>query len=171
MIWRVKKMSRWYLGDPCYVIPDAEWHDFCEKTYDENNTKDCRGHMDSIINWKGQTITIWSNGGDGSWQFDALRDINGNNTFFVDAGIFCVIDLDNLDEIRYDDIDRLGLIFDKEPDLYVEDGVVYVNDKHDDSVVECCSCGELVMECDLIECQCCWDEQCYQCFECRCEEE
>ena len=23
-------MSQYYLGDPCYVIPDAEWDDFCQ---------------------------------------------------------------------------------------------------------------------------------------------
>ena len=23
-------MSNYYLGDPCYVIPDSEWDDFCQ---------------------------------------------------------------------------------------------------------------------------------------------
>lgn len=164
-------MSRWYLGDPCYVIPDDEWMDFCKKLFALGQNFEGNSHHDGCIVWKGQEIEIWSNGGDGSWQFDGIRDFNGNNSFCVDAGIFCVIDLHKLDEIRYDDIDRLGMIFDKEPDLYVEDGVIYVNNQHDDSVVECCSCGELVYENDLICCQCVWDEQCYQCFECRCEEE
>ena len=28
-------MSDYYLGDPCYVIPDDEWDDFCQANIDE----------------------------------------------------------------------------------------------------------------------------------------
>ena len=28
-------MSKYYLGDPCYVIPDDEWTDFCNIMRDD----------------------------------------------------------------------------------------------------------------------------------------
>ena len=63
-------MSNYYLGDPCYVIPDAEWDDFCQIMDYEGNDFD----------FKGETCRVIGTGGDG--DFGGLS---------VDAGIIGVI--------------------------------------------------------------------------------
>ncbi len=63
-------LSQYYLGDPCYVIPDAEWGDFCNIMRDD-------GHD---FEYKGETCRVIGTGGDG--DFGGLS---------VDAGIIGVI--------------------------------------------------------------------------------
>lgn len=129
----------YYLGDPCYIIPDEEWNDFCEATFKHEGSDG--NHLDSVINWHGQQITIWSNGGDGVWSWDyGLNTMNGAQSFCVDAGIFCVIDLDKLPKTD-DDPATMGMVFQHRPTLEVKDGVVYINNKPDNSVHECEGCG------------------------------
>lgn len=168
-----KHEKLWYVGDPCYIIPDDEWTEFCEKTWDEEHQVKRDPHMDSLFKWRGQTLAIWSNGGDGTWTFPGLglrNIVNGKNSFSVDAGIFCVIALHRLQ--RYaDDPARMGIIFDSCPELEVRDGVVFLEGEHDDSVLECphWRCHTMVSPHDMISCEfgnC--DEGCYQCFECDC---
>ncbi len=124
---------------------------------------------------------MWCNGGDGTWKFSNIRNtLNRNNEFYVDSGNFCVIDIREL-ERYYEENPTVGwngfemkrndsLLFEKEPTLYVEDGVVYINDIHDDSMKECDNCEELVYENDII-----WsksgDMYCYYCYDESEEEE
>ena len=63
-------MSDYYLGDPCYVIPDDEWGDFC-------NTMNYDGED---FEFNGETCRVVGTGGDG--DFGGLS---------VDAGIIGVI--------------------------------------------------------------------------------
>ena len=63
-------MTEYYLGDPCYVIPDDEWTDFC-------NTMNYEG---DDFDFKGETCRVIGTGGDG--DFGGLS---------VDAGIIGVI--------------------------------------------------------------------------------
>ena len=63
-------MTEYYLGDPCYVIPDDEWTDFC-------NTMNYEG---DDFDFKGETCRVIGTGGDGN--FGGLS---------VDAGIIGVI--------------------------------------------------------------------------------
>lgn len=65
-----KIMAEYYLGDPCYVIPDDEWTDFC-------NTMNYEG---DDFDFKGETCRVIGTGGDG--DFGGLS---------VDAGIIGVI--------------------------------------------------------------------------------
>jgi hypothetical protein len=159
-------MSNYYLGDPCYIIPDDEWDEFCQLTFEHNGSSG--NHLDSVINWRGQEIEIWSNGGDGTWSFYGLKTKNNVQEFGVDAGIFCVIDLEMLPRFEGDPAE-MGMIFEYEPDLYVENGVVYINGVHDDSMQNCYECGNLVhsyhgvWSCDTGNC-----EGCEECFECNC---
>lgn len=161
----------WYVGDPCYIIPENEWVDFCFATFAEENQKkgEHYSHIDSVIEWHGQTLTIWSNGGDGTWSFSKrnLRTENDADSFGVDAGIFCVIDLDKLQGHYKGDPADCGMIFAEEPDLHVEDGVVFINDEPDDSHEQCYECGEYTYDygwvCDFNRC-----EGCDHCFECNC---
>ena len=63
-------MSQYYLGDPCYVIPDDEWSDFCSIMRDDGED----------FEYKGETCRVIGTGGDG--DFGGLS---------VDAGIIGVI--------------------------------------------------------------------------------
>lgn len=164
----------WYVGDPCYIIPEDDWDEFCELTYEAfGSDRHEGGHIDSVIQWRGQEITLWTNGGDGTWTFDGLRTLNGENSFWVDAGIYCKIDLEKLFVAGGYDCDpsRHGMIFADEPDFYTEDGVVYLNDIPDNSVIQCPGCDSMIEDgweewCDNGMCG-----GCYQCFECECEDE
>ena len=157
----------YYVGDPCYIIPDELWGEFCEKLFATDYYNE-RGHYDGAIEWEGQWIEIWSNGGDGTWSF-GISDDYGKNSFCVDAGIFCVVDVEALENIEEDGL-RLGMRFEKEPTLRVEDGIVYINDAHDNSVQKCDNCGELVYENDVI-----WskggDMYCWNCYDESVEED
>lgn len=137
----------WYLGDPCYIIPDEDWMEFCDEL---NKNKE-------IIHWKGQDIEILSNGGDGRWEFHGLDTANGRKSFGVDAGIFCAIDLDKLEGHYKDNPSQCGLLFDKQPDAYVSDGVIWINEIPDDSMSECERCYEYAKHDDILECDygCC----------------
>ena len=63
-------MSQYYLGDPCYVIPDDEWGDFCNIMRDDGED----------FEYKDETCRVIGTGGDG--DFGGLS---------VDAGIIGVI--------------------------------------------------------------------------------
>lgn len=136
----------WYLGDPCYVIADEEWKEFCQLTF-AHQTKD--EHLDSIIDWKGVELEIWRCGGDGTWGFTNVGDgcLNGDITtwtFGVDAGIFTVMPFELVEKMDMDRIKRLGLVFDKKPTLHVEDYVVFVNGNPDDQHQQCWTCKQYV---------------------------
>lgn len=173
----LKTHGRWYVGDPCYIIPDDQWNDFCEATFkEENKQRGDRhegGHIDSVIDWHGQEITLWSNGGDGTWSFSGFYSANGATSFSVDAGIFCVIDLHALP--RYKDNPMLmGMLFNRRPNLYVEDGCVYLNGEHDDHHMTCENwrCGRVIDSNEYLSCGngCC--EGCDNCGKgWECEEE
>lgn len=159
----------YYLGDPCYIIPDEDWAEFGEKLF---ATKDFEkgGHYNGSIEWKGQKIEIWSCGGDGTWEFTGLNTLNGTQEFGVDAGIFCIIDLEKLPQ--HQEVGNGGMLFEKEPDLYVEDWVVYINDIPDNSKAECWVCGHFCGSNDVgWTCETGACEGCENCFECECEEE
>ena len=157
----------WYVGDPCYLVDDDErWGEFVHLTFNPvslaraKNLHDGHDHVDSVIEFEGQQITLWSNGGDGTWAFDGLNSANNRNNFSVDAGIFCVIDLANFK--ADDDPAECGILFEKEPELYVEDGVVYINNIPDTSVHDCENCGRQVHEswyddeAEEMRCDSCW---------------
>jgi hypothetical protein len=162
----------WFVGDPCYIIPDDDWTEFCELTLTGvGGDRMEGGHIDSVIQWRGQEITLWTNGGDGVWEFDGLRTLNGENSFWVDAGIYCKIDLEKLAG-HYDcDPSRHGMIFADEPDFYTADGVVYLNDRPDKTVMPCPGCDSMIEETDEEWCDNGMCGGCYRCFECECWED
>ena len=165
--------AHWYVGDPCYIIPDDDWDEFCELTLKgTGGDRKEGGHIDSVIQWRGQEITLWTNGGDGTWTFSNLESANGKNSFGVDAGIFCVINLNALPLYEGDPITS-GILFEREPTLYVEDGIVYVNDQHDESVTECPDfrCRRVVTWDEIETCENGSCEGCFSCFDCDCEDE
>ncbi len=70
--------NRYWIGDPCYIVPDEDWNIFCSETSSDE--------IGEFVDYHGQRIYFESAGGDGSWRFNCGR-------FFVDSGIFAVIDL------------------------------------------------------------------------------
>ena len=50
-------MSEYYLGDPCYVIPDDEWSDFCSIMRDDGED----------FEYKDETCRVIGTGGDGDF--------------------------------------------------------------------------------------------------------
>ena len=75
-------MSDYYLGDPCYVIPDAEWGDFCSIMRDDGEE----------FEYKGETCVVIGTGGDG--DFGGLS---------VDAGIIGCIPVSLCDPVSLRD--------------------------------------------------------------------
>ena len=50
-------MSKYYLGDPCYVMPDSEWDEFCSIMNDDGTP----------FEYKGSTCVVIGTGGDGDF--------------------------------------------------------------------------------------------------------
>ncbi len=169
----------WYLGDPCYVVDNDDWDSFWPKIYDDTAQKNgAENGMDSVIEWKGERLEIWSCGGDGTWKFDFTgmkaekTPLNGNKAeFCVDAGIFCIMPVKICDVYDIDELKSLGMLFREKPELRVENDVVYVNDCHDDSVKECWGCEEIINIVDEDWCENGSCVGCWRCLECECEEE
>ena len=158
----------YYLGDPCYVVPDEQWSDFCDLTFNPANTKEgaeISEYCDSVIEWNGHEIVIWSNGGDGSWSFAGI------GSFGVDAGIFCVMPIEALPECTPEDLASAGLLFTSEPLLHVADHVIFINDIPDNSVTECYECGHTGQYVEMWNCEQGQCNGCENCFECVCGEE
>ncbi len=125
----------YYVGDPCYIIDKDDWSEFCQLTFDKENQRPNENHIDSVIQWRGQELTIWSNGGDGywSWEDSGIRADNGETGFGVDAGIYCVIDLDFLHVSQHTLAEKNGMVFEDEPEFWTERGIIYLDGEPDDS--------------------------------------
>lgn len=168
---RVINAAPWYVGDPCYIIPDDQWEAFCDAAHD-NQPDPYEEHVHSRFQWEGREITLWTNGGDGSWSFDNIDSANGAKTFCVDAAFFGVIDLRGL-PVKQSPMSE-GILFEREPDLYVEDGCVYLNREHDNHHRTCDNwrCGRII---DPNEAVSCGNGCCEGCDNCghgwECEEE
>lgn len=122
--------KRYWIGDPCYIVPDEDWNIFCSETKWDSGGE--------YVNYHGQQIYFQSAGGDGSWSFSC-------GEFCVDSGIFAVIDL-SLMPSHYDKNGLSdGILFDKEPTLETENYSVIINGERDFSSQadeECDWCGE-----------------------------
>ena len=132
-------MSRlWYVGDPCYVIRGAEWGAFIELM--------CKGQQpddadeDYIFQYKGEEIRIYSNGGDGSWTFNYIKNVVGNkHSFGVDSGCVAVMPAGIVSqEHSIEHIHSQGIVIksSQPPCLRVDDGVWVLNGERDNSYHE-----------------------------------
>jgi len=157
----------WYFGDPCYVIRDDDWMDFCDLLHAADIKDDCPNPV--CITWRGVPLEVWSCGGDGCWSFDFNSEgPEHGSSFGVDAGIFCAMPASILD-VPLEDITggRIeAMIFRDEPQCLVEDGVVFLNGTHDDSSMACDICNRWCNAWSMQSCGCGYSF-CYNC-ECRC---
>jgi hypothetical protein len=111
----------YYIGDPCYVIPDEEWMDYLD-TY-PTHPDPMRGWVDEIqVDYKGYPCWHASTAyGDGGY-FDQHRDCE----YSVDAGIIGVIPIELCSKQDHE-FEELGRVhtFEHPFEVYVDDNSVF----------------------------------------------
>jgi len=188
-----------YVGDPCYVIDDDRWHDFCEMLWAKEAKKGVRNRLNPYgvsLRWPlrdGSKVDVQvfdSPGGDTTWVFDNLLDDEGNRVSLpVDAGLLAIVPIEACERDNMGEAGSLGSIWKNPPDLEVwVDGkyAVQLNGVNDNSHIACDECGDLEHGDAMMDncngyfvcymCYCC--EGCHECGECvndvrgcSCEEE
>jgi len=183
---------KYYAGDPCYVIDDNRWDEFCTALWDgekENKDNGCPEYpvyiewgVDGII----YNIEVWNSPfGDGTWNFsNTVKEMRGwiaGVEMGVDAGLLAIVPygaISNnrtcIDKDDVKEISNLGIIFTHEPYLETGEhvkGHVRLNDNDEDNVMYCWECGDEIQEHDEISCDNGNCIGCYSCYECKCEEE
>ena len=188
-----------YVGDPCYVIDDDRWGDFCEMLWAEQENEGVQNRLNPYgvsLRWPlrdGSKVDVQvfdSPGGDTTWGFDNLLDDEGNRVSLpVDAGLLAIVPIEACERDNMGPITGFGSVWRTLPNLEVwVDGkhAVQLNGVNDNSHIECDQCGELengdamMDNCDgyfvCYMCYCC--EGCHECGECAndvrgcsCEEE
>lgn len=104
--------GRYYVGDLCYVMTDAEWDEFCSITIQQD---EC---LDGEFQFKDgrRFATYGTKWGDGEY-----RDQYGNR-YSVDAGLIGCIKVEDIRADKYEDIERLGVITDISVDFVTGGG-------------------------------------------------
>ena len=121
--------KRYWIGDPCYIVPDEDWNIFCSETEWDSGGE--------YVSYHGQRIHFHSAGGDGSWSFNCGK-------FCVDSGIFAFIDLSLMPSHYNKEGLSDGILFDEEPTLETEGYTVIINGEKDwdGQLQDCDWCGE-----------------------------
>jgi hypothetical protein len=128
----------WYVGDPCYVIEDERWYEFCEALWKKEQELKDSGikSKNPTITWKrklflrnGQSfvdypepiekmIDIYTDtGGDGSWSWkNTAQTMAGwvkGDTIYLDAGIVAIIPREILTPAKQEEAGQrnLGILF------------------------------------------------------------
>lgn len=147
-----RENGNWWVGDPCYAIPDSRWEEFCNLLFAKSDYKN--NSWPVFLDWEhdGDTycLEIWNSpGGDGVWRFPWGVSLG------VDAGLLSVLPEDVVIPDDYG-----GYWFEKQPSLETSsyDYKVWLNGRVDDSWFECNNCGNEVQADTL-------DDSCY-CEEC-----
>jgi hypothetical protein len=142
----------YYLGDPCYVIHDDEWSDFCKGMMAEGGKKNQVGYP-HYFQWRGRGMHFINTGGDGMW--DGLC---------VDAGVLSCIPVEVCDPEKLKEKSTCWRIIDKCVQLSMQDrgSILLIDDEPTDGA-EYCQCsycggsGELLSEEMQSFCYICWD--------------
>lgn len=104
--------GKYYVGDLCYVMTDAEWDQFCSITIKGNRCLD--GEFEMPDGRKFATYgTAW---GDGCYR-DQKR-----NEYSVDAGLIGCIKVEDIRADKYEDIESLGAIHEFASDFFTNGG-------------------------------------------------
>ena len=163
-----------YTGDPCYVIDDSRWSEFCDQIPKEG------GYID-WVGFDGETysVQVWSSpGGDGTWGFSDWGEMP------VDAGLLavvprecCVIDREDkrfnkgyrLAPMPTDYAVQMGILWVGEPDLetqaygYWSGAPVTLEGRACDGYTSCDHCGDISAEDQMDYCNHCGYLSCYGC--------
>ena len=141
-------MSDYYLGDPCYVIPDAEWGDFCSIMRDDGEE----------FEYKGKTCVVIGTGGDG--DFGGLS---------VDAGIIGCIPVSLCDPVSLKSIvPSDARLVDSLVSLEEHNGFIVVDGEALGAFYcECSRCGhsydDPLTEDQVVPCYACGTQMNYDC--------
>lgn len=104
--------GKYYVGDLCYVMTDAEWEQFCDITIAGHNCLD--GEFELPDGRKFATYgTYW---GDGCYH-----DQYGNE-YSVDAGLIGCIRVEDIRAEKYENIESLGAIHEFKTDFVTGGG-------------------------------------------------
>ena len=166
---------KFYVGDPCYVIADRRWSDFCYKLFALEGFKKHKNYY-GIVKWEvnGRTYDIEcvsSPNGDGTWAFNMQDDANEDIELDVDAGMLAIVPMECVcpEQVSgYGGITRLGAVFNTHPTLESCDsdgGWVELNgvrDKqHTENLCDMCGVHDLHLEyCEYHGADVCWG--CYE---------
>lgn len=115
-----------YIGDPCYVIRDSDWQEFCNIFFE---TRENTGSSSFWMNFKNQMCYVMETShGDGTYTLTNPHDI-ATSEIFVDSGLIaCVprsiisneIQNQNYNLFFYDNINT--------EHISSEDGILYADD-------------------------------------------
>lgn len=148
--------GNYFIGDPCYIVKDELWNDFCTETFKNDDG--------GYFMFKG--VKMFFSGtkyGDGCYS-----DEHGN-TYGVDAGIIGATLLDDriIDKENLGGLSRLGLVVEITKDFTCEavneEGYILIErlkidtgDASDkEGYEECMYCGEQIAPNDECECPTC----------------
>jgi hypothetical protein len=96
--------GEYYIGDPCYIIPDEDWDNLCKNTnyWGEGDNRfpikdeDVVNFDDGLYHWEGRTcFAAFTKYGDGCYG-----DKKGNVMVGVDSGLIGIIPIKKGDEIE-----------------------------------------------------------------------
>jgi hypothetical protein len=162
-----------YVGDPCYVIDDDRWHDFCKMLWAKQEESPHNPYGVSL-RWPlrdGSKVDVQvfdSPGGDGSWEFDNLLDDEGNKvSLAVDAGLLAIVPIEACERNDMGWAGSLGSVWGTLPNLEVwvdGDYAVELNGVRDNSHIECDECDGFYSAHSMM-----WDYRgyhvCWMCYE------
>jgi hypothetical protein len=118
------KDYEFYVGDPCYVIADRRWSEFCDKLFKLDGYKKHKDYY-GTLKWEvnGRTYDIEchaSPGGDNTWDFHLNDDSGTKVSLPVDAGMLAIVPMECVCPEQmsgYGSITSLGAVFNTEPCL------------------------------------------------------
>ena len=180
---RTKRAHEWnyYVGDPCYVIDDARWSDFCDLLFKHRNYDGVSiewSQVDSDGELHKDTVEVWGSPfGDGVWGFDnTVRGMRGwvaGKEMGVDAGLLAIVPRELIGREEMGEAEGLGILFNCYPDLETGEslgGYVHLNGAHPDGYYEC-DCGEITDDGQMWWCDNCGSSACGSCGgNCDCSE-
>jgi hypothetical protein len=116
--------GEYYIGDPCYAIPDDEWDAFLD-AWDEQlgRTNDGDGRSSGIFEFKGLKVFAgFTAHGDGTFD-----------SYPVDSGTFGAVPVALVGDRERKDIENMGLgtfnVYDEEFETDEDEGTFYIGDE------------------------------------------
>jgi hypothetical protein len=117
------KAGKYYVGDPCYAIPDEEWGSLLKDTgffgLETDNT--ITNWDDGLYEYRGYTCFV-----DGTAYGDGVYCGQNGEEFGVDAGLIGIIPMDAIPNFDCDGGEEMT--FEKDFDVWTEDGVFYFDE-------------------------------------------
>tara|TARA_R100001443_G_scaffold19528_5_gene31246 strand:- start:2118 stop:2798 length:681 start_codon:yes stop_codon:yes gene_type:complete len=180
----------WYVGDPCYVIEDERWYEFCEAlNQKEQELKNLNIISNNpTITWTreifshspqktriSKTIDIYTDtGGDGSWSWkNSAQSMDGwvkGDTIYLDAGIVAIIPREILTPAKQEEAGQrnLGILFSGQEPPFLEVSEHLAGgmrlDTYDTDDITMCDCGQTLDKYYIYYCDNCGNSQCDDCY-------